>query len=225
MKILALSDIHGFYDIYRRIPELVEKNRADALVLAGDLLGVPDGFATIEKAQRESARVILDLLLPVKIPVFYIMGNDDLVELQSTNDQFQSLHGRRVNVGAFNFVGYQYSLTWMGGIFEKSEEEIEKDLSHLEKYLDNATVLVTHSPAFGILDVGVLDNHAGSSSILAIVKRRSVRAHIHGHIHRCFGRQDLHFNVAAAGRLRGMIIDLGTMRHDVFSGNISGGEE
>ena len=215
MKILALSDIHGFYDIYRRIPQLAEKNRADALVLAGDLLGVPDGFETIEESQRESATVILDLLRPLRIPVFFIMGNDDLVELQPQNDQFQSLHGRRVNGGAFNFVGYQYSLPWMGGVFEKTEEEIAKDLFHLEKLVDHETVLVTHNPAFGILDLGVLDNHAGSSSILAVVKRRSVRAHIHGHIHSCFGREGRHFNVASGGKFRGMVLDLNTMEHEV----------
>jgi len=45
-----------------------------------------------------------------------------------------------------------------------------------------------------------------------------VRAHIHGHIHRCFGREGCHFNVAAAGQLRGMVIDLATLKHEVIGG-------
>jgi len=77
-------------------------------------------------------------------------------------------------------------------------------------------VFVTHSPAFGILDLGLLDRHAGSQAILEVVESRKPRAHIHGHIHEHFGRHDRHFNVAAAGRQRAVLIDLSTMVHEVL---------
>jgi len=51
-------------------------------VLAGDLLGVPDGFTTVEEAQRQDAGTIASILRGAKVPVLYIMGNDDLVELE-----------------------------------------------------------------------------------------------------------------------------------------------
>ena len=83
--------------------------------------------------------------------------------------------------------------------------------------MDEATVLVTHSPAAGILDiVGFRGEWAGSPSIGRAVERRNVRAHIHGHIHRRFGRQGRHFNVAASGRTRGMVVDLDTLEHTVI---------
>ncbi len=216
MKILAISDIHGFHAVYRAIPDLAQTHGAELIVLAGDLLGYPDGYSNIEEAQRADAKEIITILQPLQIPVLYIMGNDDWVDLDPPGDPFKSMHGRRIDIGSFNFVGYQYTLPFMGGINEKPEEEIARDVERLEPLMDARTVLVTHGPALGILDLGVLDHHAGSASILTAVERRSVRAHIHGHIHSCFGRQDLHFNVAAAGKIRGVVLDLETMQHKII---------
>lgn len=218
MRLLAMADIHGNLDVYGRVPDLAVEYQAEVLVLAGDLLGVPDDVSAIEEGQRASAQEILRTLAPLRIPTLYIMGNDDLVELEPTSSRFQSIHGRRVDLGPYKFVGYQFSPPFAGGVFEKSEEEIAVDLSGLESVMDRQTVLVTHSPAEGILDRGILDLSVGSPSILAVTNRRSVRAHIHGHIHRCFGREGCHFNVAAAGQLRGMVIDLATLKHEVIGG-------
>jgi Icc-related predicted phosphoesterase len=218
MRLLAMADIHGNLDVYGRVPDLAVEYQAEVLVLAGDLLGVPDDVSAIEEGQHASAHEILRTLAPLRIPTLYIMGNDDLVELEPTSSRFQSIQGRRVDLGPYNFVGYQFSPPFAGGVFEKPEEEIAADLSGLESAMDRQTVLVTHSPAQGILDRGILDLSAGSPSILAVTNRRSVRAHIHGHIHRCFGREGCHFNVAAAGQLRGMVIDLATLKHEVIGG-------
>lgn len=216
MKILAISDLHGYHAFYRALPDVARTHGADLIVLAGDLLGYPDGYQDIQEAQRADAQAIIRTLQPLQIPVLYIMGNDDWVDLDPPDEPFKSIHRRRIDIGSFNFVGYQYSLPFMGGINEKPEEEIARGIELLEPLMDGWTVLVTHSPALGILDLGVLDHHAGSASILAAVERRSVRAHIHGHIHGCFGRQDRHFNVAAAGKLRGIVLDLETMRHEMI---------
>jgi Icc-related predicted phosphoesterase len=221
MRLLAMADIHGNADVYCCVRQLAGEYRAEALVLAGDLLGVPDGnFLTIEEAQCASAREILRMLAPLTIPVLYIMGNDDLVELEPAGSQFQSIHGRRLDLGPYNFVGYQFSPPFAGGVFEKPEEQIAADLSGIESLMDSGTVLVTHSPAQGILDRGILNLSAGSPSILALTRRRPVRAHIHGHIHQCFGREGRHFNVAAAGEVRGMVIDLATMEHKIIRGTL-----
>jgi hypothetical protein len=76
------------------LPRLADKHQAEVLV-AGDLLGVPDGdFPTIEEARRASAQDISRTLAPLPMPVLYIMGNDDLVELGSAGSQLQCIHGR-----------------------------------------------------------------------------------------------------------------------------------
>ena len=190
---------------------------AEAVVLAGDLLGVPDGFASVEDAQRADSTEICALLaeLPPAVPVFYIMGNDDWIEVGSEAGRMQSLNLTRRDYGGFNFVGYQYTLPFMGGVFEKGEHEIAADLRGLERLLDERTVLVTHSPAAGVLDSTEL-GPADSTSLRDLLLRRKVRAHIHGHIHGSFGRLDHHFNVAAGRQRRAMVVDLSTMEYEVL---------
>ena len=211
MRFLAASDIHGSHAVYKWLARKANETSVDALVLAGDLLGYPDGNDTIEDAQRQDASAIVRILEKTRVPVYYIMGNDDLVELDPSSDQFVSIHGRRVELLNTNLVGYQYSLPFMGGVYEKPENEIRVDIAYLEGLVDAATVLVTHNPAYGVLDSGILDIHTGSLAILDLVRNRGVRAHVHGHIHECFGRMDCHFNVASGGKCRAMIIDSETL--------------
>ena len=49
------------------------------------------------------------------------------------------------------------------------------------------------------------------------VYQAEVRAHIHGHIHKCFGREGIHFNVASGRAFRAMGIDIEEMEHVVLT--------
>jgi Icc-related predicted phosphoesterase len=109
----------------------------------------------------------------------------------------------------------------MGGIFEKTEEKIENDLLEIEPLVNRKTVLVTHSPAHGVLDKTASGASVGSQSLLEFIRRTDVKAHIHGHIHKCFGRSGRHFNVASGRAFRAMSIDLdapGEIEHSVITG-------
>jgi Icc-related predicted phosphoesterase len=222
MKILAASDLHGSDLAYKWLTQVAQARRVKLVILAGDLLGCPDGYETVEAAQRQDAQTVIRILEAIQIPIFYIMGNDDLVDLDPASDQFRSLHGRRIEVAGFNLVGYQYSLPFMGGVNEKREEAIRDDLMELRSLVDTGTVFVTHSPAYGVLDTGIQDIPLGSRSLRELVRDCDVRAHIHGHIHSCFGRSGRHFNVASGGQCRAMLIDLetleGTVEHERDSG-------
>jgi Icc-related predicted phosphoesterase len=103
----------------------------------------------------------------------------------------------------------------MGGIFEKTEAEIKRDLSGLTKLLDSQTVFVSHSPALGILDPGFGEIQIGSHSLRKFLEANPFCAHIHGHSHAGFGRDGRHFNVASAGQARAMVLDLATMQYEV----------
>jgi Icc-related predicted phosphoesterase len=215
MRILASADVHGIRPVYDWLLAAVRDHHVEAMVLAGDLLGSPEGFDTPEKAQQSEARMLTELFDGACVPVFYIMGNDDLVELLQT-ERVQSIHERRVCFGRFAFVGYQYSLPFMGGTFEKPEAEIETDLSRFTDLLDSETVFVSHSPALGTLDPGFGGALIGSRSLRELLEANPFRAHIHGHSHAGFGRSGKHFNVASAGRARAMILDLETMQHVIL---------
>ena len=215
MRVLASADLHGNQAVYGWLVRTASAHQVDAVVLGGDLLGCADGFDSAEAAQEHEARRLSEFLASTGFRVLYIMGNDDLVELNATCDRVQSIHGRRIQLGAFTFGGYQYSLPFMGGMFEKSELGIEVDLSALDHLVDADTVFVSHCPAVGVLDPGFGGARIGSSSLLQFLERHSCRAHIHGHSHAGFGRRGSHFNVAAAGRKRAMILDLETLEHQI----------
>jgi Icc-related predicted phosphoesterase len=216
MRLLATADLHGEREVLLWLAEVVVGVNPDAVVVAGDILGCPAGYDTVEEAQADDAAWHCARFEELGVPVLYIMGNDDLVELRPGSDRLQSLHGRRVDVAGEGFVGYQHSLPFMGGVNERPEEEIREDLAALETLVDERTVLVTHSPARDVLDVGMLGMHAGSESIRDLVRRRRPRLHIHGHIHQQFGRDGCHFNVASAGERRAMLIDTETMEHEIL---------
>jgi Icc-related predicted phosphoesterase len=216
MRILASADVHGSRPVYDWLLNVAREHDVEAIVLAGDLFGCLDGFDTPEDAQRHEAGILTELLDRAGVPVLYIMGNDDLVELHSGSDRVQSIHGRQVECGGFAFVGYQYSLPFMGGTFEKPDADIRIDLAQLPARLSPATVFVSHSPAWGILDPGFGGVQIGSSSLGKFLEANPFRAHIHGHSHAGFGRHGNHFNVAAAARKRAMIIDLETLQHQVL---------
>jgi len=213
MRVLASADVHGRWSVYLWLMTIAREQHVEAIVLAGDLLGGLDGFDTPEQAQRHEAGMLIELLEGAAAPVLYIMGNDDLIELASSSDRVQSLHDRQVECGRFKFVGYQYSMPFMGGTFEKPEADIQIDLARLPAHFDAETVFVSHSPAFGILDPGFGDSQIGSRSLREFLEANPCRAHIHGHSHAGFGRKDNHFNVASAGQARAMIIDLETLEH------------
>ena len=214
MRLLAAADVHGAMSVYEWLVQLAGEQRADLLLLPGDLLA--GGW---EQSQRQQVQKLIPLLQKAPVPVFYLMGNDDFVALDYQDARIQPLHGRRLELGGYNFVGYQYSLPFVGGIFEKPESEIEKDIRSLEELLGPKSVLVTHSPALGILDRVCGVQHVGSRSLSALLERKPMLAHIHGHIHESFGREGNRFNVAAAGQQRAVLIDLPSLHHEVFQGN------
>jgi Icc-related predicted phosphoesterase len=203
MRILAAADIHGALSVYEWLVRTAAEHRADLLILAGDLFA-----ADSEDEQCKQAAQIISVLVRGVSPCFFVMGNDDNVSLDHEDDMIKPIHGRRLSVGSFNFVGYEYTPPFLGTVFVKPESEIEKDLTDLDPLLDSQSVLVTHAPAYGSLDRAYSGEHVGSLSLANLLARKSILAHIHGHIHEGFGREGKQFNVAAAGQRRSVLIEL-----------------
>lgn len=202
MRILASADIHGSIGVYEWLLEAATVHRADAWILAGDLFA-----ADLPSGQRRQAGKILTILRRSPAPVFYLMGNDDYVLLESNDERVRLLHGRRLLLGEYSFVGYHFTPPFAGNVFVKEEPEIARDLKELAPLIDQSTIVVTHSPACGVLDQ-VHGRSVGCLSLAATLERRPFLAHIHGHIHEAFGRCGCHFNVASAGLRRAMLIEL-----------------
>lgn len=212
VRILAVADIHGVRNVYEWLARQAKEQRADVVVAAGDL----SAGSWSDEEQRQEAQAIIAGMKNFAVTTLYLMGNDDFFPLDYEDKQLKPLHGRRVELGGYGFVGYQYSTPFVGSIHEKHEQEIEKDLRELEPLLDERTVFVTHSPMFGVLDGTYSGERVGSRSLASLLDRRPVLAHIHGHIHDSFGREGNHFNVAAAGQRRAVVIDLASLNHKVL---------
>jgi Icc-related predicted phosphoesterase len=210
MRVIAAADIHGVRAVYEWLINLTHTS-CDVLVLAGDLF---DGDFAAE--QRKQAEKIVAVLRSSSVPVLYIMGNDDNVALDYSDELIQPIHGRRVAIDAYNFVGYQYTPPFVGDTFVKTDAEIEADLPLLEPLADESTVFVTHTPAWGSLDLCYEEN-VGSRAIAQFLQRKPVLAHIHGHIHAKFGRDGNHFNAASAGVCRALRIELPSLVHTVLA--------
>jgi len=114
LRLLAAADTHGFEDVCQWLVDQAQSFQVDAVVLAGDLLGVPHGFESVEQAMLASATSTRQILTSVEYPVLYIMGNDDLVDLGPDVANIVSIHGRRVELEGFGFVGYQCGPPFMG---------------------------------------------------------------------------------------------------------------
>jgi Icc-related predicted phosphoesterase len=209
VRILASADIHGAKEVYEWLREAAADYGADLLILAGDLL-----IGGWEDEQSKQARtVVIPLLRTIPVPVCYVMGNDDHIDLGYEDGRIRPVHGRRLDFGAYGIAGYQYSTPFAGGCFEKPEGEIAADLCRIEPILDETTILVTHSPARGYADRIYSGHNVGCHALAELLARRNLLCHIHGHIHHSFGRAANHFNVAADGRKRAMIIDVPSLSH------------
>jgi Icc-related predicted phosphoesterase len=213
MKILAAADIHGVMSVYEWLALVTTEQQVDIVLLAGDL----SASSVDEKEQRDEAQTLISVLRRFPVPTLYLMGNDDFFSFAYEDELVKPLHGRRLEFGEYNFVGYQYSPPFVGSIHEKTKRKIEMDLRGIAPLLDGRSVLVTHCPARGFLDCIYSGEHVGSRSLAALLKRRPVLAHIHGHIHHSFGQDGNHFNVAAGGTRRAFLIDLPSLAHHILT--------
>ena len=169
MKILHISDTHGAHLRLRELPE------ADVVVHSGD-------FCMIEE-ERE----VLDFLnwfcdLPYRHKIF-ICGNHDDFLFDATN-----IEGLDSNVHYLRNSGVEIDgLKFYGVPMFMEDCATDRQARNYATIPDDTDILITHSPAYGILDlddsVGSELIHYGSEEILDRVMKIHPRAHLFGHIH------------------------------------------
>ncbi len=199
MRILALSDIHGAYELARQIARA--EQGIDVLVLAGDL--------TTNGTRVEAAGAIADLrsLAP---RVLAVAGNMDTREIERAyEDDGVCISGRGVCIGDVSFFGVSgCPLSPLHTPFELSEDAIldlaEKGWKEVAdcKY----KIFVPHAPPYGTtLDVIRSGRHVGSTAVRTFVEKRQPDAVICGHIHESSG-------VDSIGRTR--MVNCGSVRDE-----------
>lgn len=180
MIITAISDLHG------HLPSLPG---GDLLIVAGDITAsdkIPQWAKFFDwfTCQDYEKKILiggnhdgfLEQCLPSKHPISRQLAEDDFFEyLQDSGTEYQGL----------KIWGCPHSL-WFSRInpicaaFTGSEEDLKKKYDLIPNDID---ILISHSPAFGILDENANGEHCGSKSLLEAVNRIRPQLLIHGHIH------------------------------------------
>jgi len=199
MKILAFSDMHGEDEFLDHLRMHLAINKYDAIVIAGDIEG------------SEYTEELLSILSGIK--VFIVSGNMDskgVIELLDKKGVL--IDGRKQRLdGDWYIAGAGGSLP---GPFHTPNERTETEIKiQLEKAdIDEYTILLTHTPPYGIFDEPMPDVHIGSRSIREFILNKKPILNICGHVHEQQGQkmlgETLIVKLAPAKNMMVCIIDI-----------------
>ena len=192
MKIIHISDTHGSHHRLKNLPP------GDILVHSGDF--------TMTGSEREALDFLewfCDLLYPHKI---FICGNHDEclygANIDGLDANVHYLCNSCVEIDKIKFYGVPMFM---------SDCVTPRQSRNYANIPPDTDVLITHSPAYGILDVddtfgvGFINN--GSKELLSRISGLKLKAHLFGHIHR-------HHGIAEQN---GMIFSNGAIMADDYS--------
>lgn len=186
MKILVLSDIHGWTSSLSRILK-VEKEY-DYVFIAGDITN----FGSLKSA----IKVLEFMAEKTGRKIFFVPGNCDppeLLEYQGS-ENIVNVHGKLYGIGDAVIMGIGGSLiTPFNTLIEFTEEFFKKTLEKLAKLLSNyrggiVKILITHTPPYGTkLDIIRSGEHVGSISLRDFLEKHPINLCVCGHIHESYG--------------------------------------
>jgi Icc-related predicted phosphoesterase len=177
MKITCISDLHGYY------PKL---GGGDLLIVAGDL--------TARDAPQEHLKFVEWLRKQSYTMKIFIAGNHDNALQKcaihgTSGDSCFYLCDSGTEFEGLRIWGSPWTLT-----FERMNSRCKAFTVDLEEELDikfslipdDVDILITHSPAYGILDK-TPNGCVGSLSLRKHLMRVKAALHVFGHIHECGG--------------------------------------
>jgi len=186
-KILAVSDWRSqpIEDLYT-ILKTVEPS-PDLLLYAGDDL------SRFKNADIDHLTELARLTKHQQ--ALYVRGNDDFPP--PTGPQFNKeyttdLHTTPYAHGDFVFIGQEGS-TQGPGLITYTEDEVQRHLSEQRPACEDRTpILVTHTPPFGILDIGkrLGQKHIGSKAVRNFINDLQPPVTVCGHCHQFGGRAE-----------------------------------
>ena len=163
MKILHLSDTHGAHRSLHNLPE------ADIAVHSGDF--------TMTGSEAEALDFLnwfCDLQYKQKI---FICGNHDMCMYGA------SIGGLDSNVHYLCNSGIEIEGIKFYGVPMFMEDCVtDRQAKFYENIPSDIDVLITHTPAYGILDYADNINY-GSEELLTRLRELKLKAHLFGHIH------------------------------------------
>ncbi|MGO9307647.1 MAG: metallophosphoesterase family protein [Spirochaetia bacterium] len=231
LRILFTSDLHGLDSAYERFATILAQPRFDLGVISGDLMTYPSAEevrraapggsgqsgdeasgTTVEHALRAKEKYYKSILRRSRKPILLLMGNDDGIlgeGLEWTSEgNVVFINQKKARFGEYSFVGYQYTPPFVGGPFERPESRQLADLNKLQELCDQKTILVTHGPPRGVLDIARDGKHVGSKALAAMLRKKPVWLHLFGHVHGSFGKHGHFINGSYPLSRKYVVIDI-----------------
>lgn len=191
MRILHLSDTHGRHPRLRALP------KADVLVHSGDFCMV---------GSEQEAIDFMDWFcdLPYRHKIFICGNHDDCLygaNINGLDDNVHYLCNSGIEIEGLKFYGIPM---FMGDCVTDGQS------INYATIPTDTDILITHSPAFGILDFGDNLNY-GSEELLQAVTNINPRVHLFGHIHKQHGITTIGTTIFSNGAI--MNDDYSTLNH------------
>jgi hypothetical protein len=175
MRLVCISDAHWCY-------QDIDYPKGDVLIMAGDM-----GQGETEVQTRTLAAFLGTLPYKYKL---YTPGNHNIFEEETPAQQlFEDvgvtyLIDRGVTIQGINIHMSPWTVPFMDWAFMKDETDLALCYKRVPKDTD---ILITHGPAFGILDQCADGRHVGSVALKKAVMKLKPKIHIVGHIHESYG--------------------------------------
>ena len=199
MRVYAAADLHGKRKHFNTVKEGILTSRADAVVLAGDVLHYGRG------------RPFLPLLENLPVPVFVVRGNSDPTYLDrwaATSRKVCSLHLNAVSVNGVDLVGISGTLPIP--FHSRAGWHEAQGLKQLTALMHPGSILVAHPPPHGCCDQVLGRFSAGSRGLARLVRATRPAVMLCGHIHEAAGITNmgdtLVVNCALGDQRRGVVV-------------------
>lgn len=187
MKILHLSDTHGFH---KHIP-WDRFDGIDMVIHSGDCSNWKD---IARNSLEVFAFIEWYMTVPVKHKIFVAGNHDTSIERRIYHkDSFADrgliyLEHEEVSICDLKIFGSPYTPTFGEWSFMKARDKISRMWEHIPTDTD---ILVTHGPAKGVRDLtedyGGGLKQCGDSSLMKWIFKHPPKAHLFGHIHNMDG--------------------------------------
>jgi Icc-related predicted phosphoesterase len=191
MKIVTISDTHGYHD-------LLALPKGDVLIHAGDV------------SSRGSEREIKDFLEWFSVQDYeykiFIAGNHDFFFEQADEEMVKAiipeniiyLNDSGICIEGVHIWGSPVTPWFLNWAFNRNRgADIKK---HWDLIPNNTDILITHGPVHGILDRTVQGLNAGCEILKDAIEIIMPGVHICGHIHEGYGmktlKETLHINAS-----------------------------
>lgn len=170
MEIIAISDIHGDYQVLNWLIEL--KDFYDVLIIAGDVTQWGD---------IKFYNKFFGALSKKGFKTFFVPGNHD-PNITINLPNISNLHCHVIEYQGLNFCGFGGSNpTPFNTVFELDDD---KACQLISKLPEKADIFVTHAPPYNTgCDVTESGQHIGSKPVRDFINKNKPKFVICGHVH------------------------------------------